>query len=293
MAQITINVGTVANDGTGDTLRGAFQNVNSNFTELYSNVAAIAGMDLSQFREANAAYTTANAAFNKANTLSVSSNAWANTFATAVGAAGNNYTNYVGASVNAYATVMDAASNNWANTVGTAGNNYASILVANTATASNSWANTVGTSGNTYAGYMANSVNSYATSMDAASNSWANTVGTSANSFAVLTIRERQINPQTTSTYAIALSDCGKVVVANSSTIFVPNSVFYSGNTIFLYNNTASSILITPNSNVLLSYSANSFGSRTLSANGYAELTCIFGKATSQNVFALLGSGIT
>ena len=203
-------------------------------------------------------------------------------------------------SVNAYATSMDAASNAWANTVGTSSNTYSGYM-ANSVNAyatsmdaaSNAWANTVGTSGNTYAGYMANSVNSYATSMDAASNSWANTVGTSANSFAVLTIRERQINPQTTSTYAITLSDCNKIVVANSSTIFVPNSVFYSGNTVFLYNNTASSITITPNSNVLLFYSANSFGSRTLSANGYATLTCIFGKSTSQNAFALMGSGIT
>ena len=289
MAQITINVGSAANDGTGDTLRGAFQNVNSNFTELYSNVAAIAGMDLSQFREANAAYTTANAAFNKANTLSVSSNAWANTFATAVGAAGNNYANYVSTASNNYFINIITAANNYAGLMANSVNAYATSMDA----ASNAWANTVGTSGNTYAGYMANSVNSYATSMDAASNSWANTVGTSANSFAVLTIRERQINPQNNSTYAIALSDCNKIVVANSSTIFVPNSVFFSGNTVFLYNNTASSITITPNSNVLLFYSANSFGSRTLSANGYATLTCIFGKSTSQNAFALMGSGIT
>lgn len=38
MAKITINVGTVANDGTGDTLRGAFQNVNANFTEVYNYI---------------------------------------------------------------------------------------------------------------------------------------------------------------------------------------------------------------------------------------------------------------
>lgn len=34
-AQQTINVGTTANDGTGDTARVAFQKVNANFTELY------------------------------------------------------------------------------------------------------------------------------------------------------------------------------------------------------------------------------------------------------------------
>jgi hypothetical protein len=35
MAQQTINIGTVANDGTGDPLRTAFDKVNQNFTELY------------------------------------------------------------------------------------------------------------------------------------------------------------------------------------------------------------------------------------------------------------------
>lgn len=35
MAQITLNVGSNANDGTGDTLRSAMQNVNTMFTELY------------------------------------------------------------------------------------------------------------------------------------------------------------------------------------------------------------------------------------------------------------------
>jgi hypothetical protein len=37
MAQQTINVGTTANDGTGDSLRNGFIKTNDNFTELYSN----------------------------------------------------------------------------------------------------------------------------------------------------------------------------------------------------------------------------------------------------------------
>lgn len=36
MAQQTINIGTAANDGTGDPLRDAMDKVNDNFTELYS-----------------------------------------------------------------------------------------------------------------------------------------------------------------------------------------------------------------------------------------------------------------
>jgi hypothetical protein len=39
MAQQTINIGTVANDGTGDPLRTAFDKVNDNFTELYNDDA--------------------------------------------------------------------------------------------------------------------------------------------------------------------------------------------------------------------------------------------------------------
>ena len=37
MAKQTINIGTTANDGTGDPLRTAFDKVNDNFTELYSD----------------------------------------------------------------------------------------------------------------------------------------------------------------------------------------------------------------------------------------------------------------
>ena len=36
MAQSGINIGQLANDGTGDDLREAFIKVNNNFTELYA-----------------------------------------------------------------------------------------------------------------------------------------------------------------------------------------------------------------------------------------------------------------
>lgn len=39
MAQQTINIGTIADDGTGDPLRTAFDKANSNFTELYTDKA--------------------------------------------------------------------------------------------------------------------------------------------------------------------------------------------------------------------------------------------------------------
>jgi hypothetical protein len=40
MARLNINIGTTANDRTGDPLRTAFDKVNQNFVELYSAVAA-------------------------------------------------------------------------------------------------------------------------------------------------------------------------------------------------------------------------------------------------------------
>ena len=52
MAKQVINIGTTANDGTGDPLRSAFDKVNDNFTELYSDDqgdvgSIIAGADIS------------------------------------------------------------------------------------------------------------------------------------------------------------------------------------------------------------------------------------------------------
>ena len=36
MAQEVINIGAIADDGTGDTIRGAGIKINNNFTELYA-----------------------------------------------------------------------------------------------------------------------------------------------------------------------------------------------------------------------------------------------------------------
>ena len=38
MAQQTINIGSTANDGTGDQLRTAFDKVNDNFNEIYTEL---------------------------------------------------------------------------------------------------------------------------------------------------------------------------------------------------------------------------------------------------------------
>jgi len=43
MAKQTINVGTTANDGTGDTLRDSFVKVNDNFTDVYTGKVKLLG----------------------------------------------------------------------------------------------------------------------------------------------------------------------------------------------------------------------------------------------------------
>ena len=43
MAQQNINLGTVANDGTGDDLRTGGQKINANFTEVYTHANTVAG----------------------------------------------------------------------------------------------------------------------------------------------------------------------------------------------------------------------------------------------------------
>ena len=56
MAQQTLNIGSNANDGTGDTLRAAMQKVNENFTEVYSapgittDALSISGNEISAVR---------------------------------------------------------------------------------------------------------------------------------------------------------------------------------------------------------------------------------------------------
>lgn len=41
MARQNINIGTTSNDGTGDTLRAAFDKVNDNFIEVYEDVTSL------------------------------------------------------------------------------------------------------------------------------------------------------------------------------------------------------------------------------------------------------------
>jgi hypothetical protein len=47
MARQDINIGSNANDGTGDDLRSAMVKINNNFTELYAETAVDSGISIS------------------------------------------------------------------------------------------------------------------------------------------------------------------------------------------------------------------------------------------------------
>jgi len=49
MAQLTINIGTAPNDGTGDTLRDSFNKSNLNFTEIYGTGLVGSKITISDF----------------------------------------------------------------------------------------------------------------------------------------------------------------------------------------------------------------------------------------------------
>ena len=61
MSKQVINTGTAANDGTGDTLRGAALKINQNFTEVYDSTQSAFGKANSGYDLANSAYAYANA----------------------------------------------------------------------------------------------------------------------------------------------------------------------------------------------------------------------------------------
>jgi hypothetical protein len=59
MAKLTVNIGTSANDRTGDNLRTAFNKINTNFTELYTALGLDdASLNLGAFEFTGSVMTT-------------------------------------------------------------------------------------------------------------------------------------------------------------------------------------------------------------------------------------------
>lgn len=100
----------------------------------------------------------------------------------------------------------------------------------------------------------------------------------------------RNVPPNSQSgAYVLQASDNGKIIDITTGGVTVPNSVFASGNTINIYNNSGSSQTITSAAGVTMTQtSTGSTGNRTLGSYGLATVLCL-----SANNFVITGSGLT
>ena len=89
------------------------------------------------------------------------------------------------------------------------------------------------------------------------------------------------------STYTLVASDHGKVIIA-SNTITVPSGIFSTGQTISIYNNTASDISINRSSVTMYWVTDGTDADRTLATRGVATILCV-----GTNTFVITGGLLT
>lgn len=88
--------------------------------------------------------------------------------------------------------------------------------------------------------------------------------------------------------YYLSLSDTGKII-STTANVYIPNTIFSSGQAVSVFNSSAVTINIVGNSNVsliLAGYSNNA--NKLLSANGLATIVCL-----AANTFVVSGIGVT
>ena len=311
MSQKIINVGSTANDGTGDTIRGAFTNVNANFSEVYGNIttleSALASIDSGQNTAISAAYTTANASFdaaNSANQLAYNVGTSANVYSTNIGAASNAYAAAIGSASNSYINSIATSGNSYIVSVATAGNTYASILAANNAVGANAWANTVSVTitdwanskfevaANTTAVY--NAVNAAFTKANTAFQNATGTlignfIATGSISDGIGAVREKYTR---SSSVDIPVLSTGSVIIANGSsniTVSVPDD-----NNFLLFPNVGTSVEIYQYGTGQTTIRANSGSVNVHSSNNWANIAGQYLSATlikvQANTWILSGS---
>ena len=101
-------------------------------------------------------------------------------------------------------------------------------------------------------------------------------------------LRDVPVNNQT-GPYLLTISDHGKMIAITTGNVFVPNAIFSAGDNITVYNNSASSITITQNTNVTIyQVGTATTGNRTLAQRGLATLLCV-----AANTFMISGGGLT
>ena len=91
------------------------------------------------------------------------------------------------------------------------------------------------------------------------------------------------------STYTLVAADNGQVISITTGGVTVPSSIFSSGQSVSIYNNSANSQTITQGSNVTMVLASSGLtGNRTLGGYGLCTTLCI-----SSNNFVIIGAGIS
>lgn len=135
------------------------------------------------------------------------------------------------------------------------------------------------------------SISGYLTTASAASTYLALAGGTLSGS---VTFASGQAYPQIpanskTSAYTLVAGDAGKHINITTGGVTVPSGVFSVGDTISIYNNSASDQTITQGTSVTLRQAGTATtGNRTLAQYGVATVLCV-----ASNTFVITGTGLT
>ena len=100
----------------------------------------------------------------------------------------------------------------------------------------------------------------------------------------------RNVPPNSqTGAYVLAATDSGKYISITTGGVTVPASIFSAGQTISVYNNSASSQIITQGTSVTMTLAGTATtGNRTLAQYGLCTILC-----TASNAFVITGAGLT
>ena len=312
MTQQIINVGTFANDGSGDTIRVAFTKTNNNFTELYNTVAILANTDVLDLSRTDSAFLQANMAYGKANSANILAQAafdFANTIVsdTQIDPFARTHANAAFDTANAANTLAQTGSDtaNLANTLAQSSFDAANTTntlaqsafgVANTAETSAQSAFSAANSSANLAQAAFNEANS-ATNLAQSSFSVANTANTLAQASFNAANNAGTIIPQVlfTADATLALSDLGKHLystLSTANTITIPDNgtvVWPVGSAITIVNQGTANISLVQSSGVSLYMAGNTTSSsRNVASYGMATLLNV-----SANVWFINGTGVS
>ena len=101
-------------------------------------------------------------------------------------------------------------------------------------------------------------------------------------------VREVPLNSQTTG-YTLVATDNGKYINITTGGVTVPSGIFTTGQSVTIYNNSASNQTITQGTSVTMyQVGTATTGNRTLAQRGLCTVFCV-----ASNTFVITGGGLT